>query len=65
MLVRCVAAIPPLFTPGRRAIVEIDRALVIENVDNAIRMAFFSPDRDKGSATPNAAGEKRRRPTRL
>src|SRR5215204_1454519 len=56
MLVRCIAAIPTLLTPGSLAIVEIDRALIVENVDNAIRLGLFSPDRDKGSATPNAFG---------
>src|SRR5829696_3036496 len=56
MLLRCIAAVPPLFTPGSRAIVDIDRALIVENVDDAIRLRFFRPDRDKGSATSNAFG---------
>jgi hypothetical protein len=43
MLVRCIATVPTLFTPGSLAMVEIDRALIVENVDDAIRLGLFSP----------------------
>ena len=56
MLVRCITAVPTLFTPGSLAIVEIDRALIVENVDDAIRLGLFSAHRDEGSAAPNAFG---------